>query len=142
MNPIEPTPPEILVVDDERQIRNAISRPLRKRGYVVRTAADGIEAIENIAEHGAPTLMVLDLAMPRMDGRQVLARVRQNHPHLPVLICTASDATDLVGNHRVEVLEKPWNLSTFMEKMQALLQDELHEEEEADDPSSSHGLRA
>ncbi|MFT5585637.1 MAG: CheY-like chemotaxis protein [Cognaticolwellia sp.] len=129
--------PEILVVDDERQIRNAISRPLRKLGYMVRTAADGIEAIENIAEHGPPTLMVLDLAMPRMDGRQVLARIRQNHPHLPVLVCTASDARDLEDQHRVAVLEKPWDLKTFMARVQALLQ----VEEEAEDRSPSDGLR-
>lgn len=125
-----PALPTILVVDDERQIRNAISRPLRKLGYVVRLAADGIEAIENIAEHGAPTLMVLDLVMPRMDGRQVLARVRQNHPHLPVLICTASDADDLMDKHRVAVLEKPWNLTTFLEKVRALLADDDFEDEE------------
>lgn len=129
MTPPEPSLPVILVVDDERQIRNAISRPLRKLGYEVRTAADGIEAIENIAEHGAPSLMVLDLAMPRMDGRQVLARVRQNHPHLPVLICTASDARDLQDQHRVDVLEKPWTLKTFLRKMQALLDDQEYSEE-------------
>ena len=93
-------------------------------------AADGIEAIENIAEHGAPTLMVLDLVMPRMDGRQVLARVRQNHPHLPVLICTASDADDLMDQHRVAVLEKPWNLTTFLEKVQTLLADDDFPDEE------------
>jgi two-component system response regulator MprA len=126
----DPALPVILVVDDERQIRNAISRPLRKVGYGVRLAADGIEAIENIAEHGAPTLMVLDLAMPRMDGRQVLARVRQNHPHLPVLICTASDADDLMDQHRVAVLEKPWNLTSFMEKVQTLLADDDYQDEE------------
>lgn len=129
MTPIEPALPVILVVDDERQIRNAISRPLVKLGYTVRTAADGIEAIESIAEHGAPNLMVLDLAMPRMDGRQVLARVRQNHPHMPVLICTASDARDLQDQHRVDVLEKPWALKTFLRKMQALLDDQEYSEE-------------
>lgn len=124
MKPTPANPPAILVVDDERQIRTALSRPLRKLGYTVRQAADGIEAIENIAEHGAPSLLVLDLAMPRMDGRQVLARVRQNHPHLPVLICTASDARDLEGKHRVAVLEKPWSLDQFMGKLQELLKPE------------------
>lgn len=134
MTPPPQNLPSILVVDDEKQIRTAISRPLRKLGYTVRQAADGIEAIENIAEHGPPTLIVLDLAMPRMDGRQVLARVRQNHPHLPVLICTASEAQDLQGRQRVAVLAKPWSLDQFMAKLRLLLS--------SDEPDSKRGPKA
>ncbi|MED5370041.1 MAG: response regulator [Myxococcota bacterium] len=117
----EPSPKSILVVDDEAQIRRALGRTLRRQGFAVREAQDGVEALENLAAEGAPSVVVLDLLMPRMDGRQFLSRVRQTHPELPVLVCTASEAKDLEGLPFVQVLEKPWTVSGFLEKLDGLL---------------------
>ena len=79
----------ILVVDDDREQRMLVAELLEGRGYAVVLACDGQEAIEVLQEGLHPDLIVLDLTMPRVDGRTFLRHLRGTHSSTPVLITTA-----------------------------------------------------
>lgn len=84
---------EILVVDDDRDIRMLYSRLLSKEGYTTLTAANGREALQQLQEHPTCQAIVLDLMMSEMDGFQVLEQLQQ-HPawqRIPVVVVTAKD---------------------------------------------------
>jgi two-component system response regulator MprA len=83
----------ILVVDDDAPVRRMLRRTLEAEGYVVRLAADGGAALAEI-ERSAPDLLLLDVAMPGLDGRAVCRRLREKGLALPVLMLTARDAVD------------------------------------------------
>jgi len=86
---------EVLVVDDEADIRELTRRTLEAEGLHVREAANGQEALEEIRRR-PPGLIMLDLMMPVMDGFEFLSRLRQDpeFPDLPVIVVTAKDLTD------------------------------------------------
>jgi two-component system response regulator HydG len=78
----------ILIVDDEVNARTALIELLRDEGYVVDSAADGFKALGKVADF-APDLVVTDLKMPGMDGLQLLEKLRENDPELPIIVMTA-----------------------------------------------------
>lgn len=82
----------ILVVDDDPNILTALSQMLGSRGYKVIGAKDGLEALVR-ARDDIPSLIVLDLYMPEMDGFEVIRRLRgwEETAHIPILVLTASD---------------------------------------------------
>ena len=82
---------EILIVDDERVIRNGLKALLASEGYSVRTACDGDAALAAIAER-RPDLVLLDIMMPRMNGFKTCEAIRQTDKFLPVVFLTAKDA--------------------------------------------------
>lgn len=104
---------KILVVDDETHIVRLCQVNLTRAGYQVVTARSGEEALEKIVID-KPDLVLLDLAMPKMDGSEVLANIR-NDPlinDLPVIVLTAKPLHTLPNNSplRGEIyLEKPFN---------------------------------
>jgi two-component system, OmpR family, response regulator MprA len=114
----------ILVVDDEKAVRESLDRALRLEGYRVQLAGDGAEALDSIHENG-PDVIVLDLMMPRVDGLEVCRRLRAEGDRTPVLILTARDALA----DRVEGLDagaddyivKPFALEELMARLRALL---------------------
>lgn len=79
---------DILVADDTRSMRNALSILLEEEGHTVRLAADGAEAL---AEYGKkrPDMLLLDVMMPKKNGYQVLRQIRQSDPALPVVFLSA-----------------------------------------------------
>ena len=81
----------ILVVDDERPVRDALERALRLEGYEVETAADGQEALFALARRRADAI-VLDVMMPVLDGLEVCRRLRRRRRPHAVLMLTARDA--------------------------------------------------
>lgn len=83
----------VLIVDDEKDIRDLLAYNLSKEGFAVLTAADGIEALKMIADHPI-SIAVLDIMMPGLDGYEVCKRIRGNAAtsHLPVLFLTAKSA--------------------------------------------------
>jgi len=83
----------ILVADDDPALRDALRRALRLEGYDVEVAADGAEALAAVAT-GSPDLVVLDVAMPNVDGLEVAQRVRREGNRVPILMLTARDAVD------------------------------------------------
>jgi CheY-like chemotaxis protein len=74
-------PADVLVVDDDPAVRLCLARALGREGRSVVTAADGREALEYLAGHAPPRLILLDLVMPVMDGWELLSKLR-HHPHL------------------------------------------------------------
>ena len=92
--------PRVLVVDDEPDIVELISFNLRNAGFVVETAASGVEAIEK-ASRMAPSLIVLDLMLPELDGTSVceILRITALTARIPILMLTgwASEQARVIG---------------------------------------------
>ncbi|MEU7003798.1 response regulator transcription factor [Nonomuraea sp. NPDC046570] len=115
---------DVLVVDDEPQVRDAVARALRVEGYQVASVADGVTALA-VAAVDRPDLIVLDVMMPDMDGLQVCRRLRAEGDRTPVLMLTALDG---VGD-RVSGLDagaddyviKPFALEELFARVRALL---------------------
>ncbi|MCL5109543.1 MAG: response regulator, partial [Chloroflexi bacterium] len=84
-------PEQILVVDDDEEIRASLRRGLALEGYVVILATDGEEALRSVREQ-APDLVVLDIVLPGLDGLEVCRRLRATDEALPVIMLTARDA--------------------------------------------------
>ena len=80
--------PHILVVDDEPHLRNGLRRVLEKEGYEVTTAPDGETALK-IAREKEPDVVLLDIMMPGMDGREVCRRIREVVTAIQVIYITA-----------------------------------------------------
>ena len=116
---------KILVVDDERAVRESLRRALELEGYEVALAGDGAEALEKLKEPDQPDAMILDVLMPRVDGLEVCRRVRRAGNRLPVLMLTARDAVE----NRVAGLDagaddyvtKPFALEELRARVRALL---------------------
>ncbi len=86
-------PPVVLVVDDEENIRFLVESGLQLAGFTTVAAADGREALAAVAEH-RPSLIVLDVMMPDLDGFAVLSRLRDAGDKTPVIFLTARDTVD------------------------------------------------
>jgi two-component system, NtrC family, response regulator HydG len=103
----------ILVVDDEVNARNGLTELLRDDGYVVEAAADGFKALGKMADF-APDLVLTDLKMPGMDGIQLLGKIHESDPELPVVMMTAfGEVETAVGAMRAgarDYLSKPVNV--------------------------------
>ena len=116
----------ILVVDDEADINTILSVTLRRAGYEVISAADGVEALEVIHLH-APDLILLDVMMPRADGLEALRRIREHGPtaHTPVIMLTAKGALadKMKGFERGadDYVAKPFEPAEVLARVQALL---------------------
>ena len=113
----------ILVVDDEANIRDLAQLYLEKDGYRVVTAVDGLQALDLIKQD-EPTLMVLDLMLPELDGWEVCRRVRQDS-NLPILMLTArdDDIDKIVGLEMGadDYLTKPFNPRELVARVRAIL---------------------
>ena len=82
---------EILIVDDERALREGLKVMLSGEGFAVRTARDGEDALRKISER-APDLVLLDVMMPRMNGFKTCEEIRKTDAALPVIFLTAKDS--------------------------------------------------
>lgn len=114
----------ILVVDDDRAVRESLRRSLSFNGYSVELAVDGIDALEKVAA-ARPDALVLDVMMPRLDGLEVCRRLRSTGDDLPILVLTARDSV----SERVsgldagadDYLPKPFALEELLARLRALL---------------------
>jgi two-component system, OmpR family, response regulator MprA len=120
--------PRVLVVDDDKAVRESLRRSLEFNGYAVSLASDGAEALAGIgglANGMGPDVVVMDVMMPRLDGIETTKALRQAGNDVPVLVLTARDA---VGD-RVEGLDagaddyltKPFALQELLARLRALL---------------------
>ena len=114
---------QILVVEDEALIADAIAARLRSEGHEVRVASDGPSGVA-YAERFEPDLVILDLMLPGLDGLEVCRQI-QRERHVPVLMLTArDDETDLVIGLAVgadDYLTKPFSMRELVARVQALL---------------------
>jgi two-component system response regulator MprA len=114
----------ILVVDDEPAVQNALFRALTLERYAVDQAADGQEALERLlgAQYEA---IILDIAMPRVDGLEVCTRLREGGDRTPVLMLTArGEVDDRVAGLDAgadDYLTKPFALRELLARVRALL---------------------
>jgi two-component system response regulator MprA len=114
----------ILVVDDDRAVREALRRTLTLAGYEVQQAEDGEQALEQIGQ-SLPDAVVLDVGLPGIDGIEVCKRVRRLGNRVPILILTARDAV----SDRIEGLDagaddylvKPFDVGELKARLRALL---------------------
>jgi len=117
------TQPLILVVDDEESYRDALAVALRREGFAVDVAADGVEAIERF-EASQPSLILLDVMLPRMSGVDVCRQIR-NHSNVPIIMVTARNAEiDAVVGLEVgadDYVSKPFRLRELVARVRAAL---------------------
>jgi DNA-binding NtrC family response regulator len=101
----------ILIVDDDEDIREMLSELIRREGFCPVTANDGRPALKIVRE-ACPDVMLLDMKMPEMDGAEVLARVKESTPELPVVIITAygeiHGAVEAIKAGAYDYLAKPF----------------------------------
>jgi len=114
----------ILVVDDDRAVRDSLRRSLEFNGYQVELASDGAQALEAIVAN-RPDAMVHDVMMPRLDGLEVARRLRSTGDDLPILVLTARDTvSDRVSGLDAgadDYLPKPFALEELLARLRALL---------------------
>jgi two-component system response regulator MprA len=114
----------VLIADDDRAIRESLERALQLEGYMVRTVADGVQALA--AVHAEPVdLLVLDVMMPGVDGLGVARVLRAEHDRTPILMLTARVETpDRVAGLDAgadDYLAKPFELDELLARLRALL---------------------
>ena len=118
----------VLVVDDEPAVRSSLSRALQLRGYEIATAEDGATALE-LVRGGSYDAVVLDVAMPGMDGFEVCRRLRSGGDRTPILMLTARDAVpDRVTGLDAgadDYLVKPFALEELGARLKAITRRQL-----------------
>jgi heavy metal response regulator len=114
----------ILLVEDERKVSAFVARGLTAERFAVDVVADGAAGLE-LATTYSYDLVILDLMLPKMDGGEVLRRLRTQNVNVPVLVLTARDAvTDKVGNFEAgadDYLTKPFAFAELLVRIKALL---------------------
>src|SRR5436189_5124879 len=114
----------ILVVDDDRSLRDALRRALTLGGYEVQIAEGGQQGLTQVATSG-PDAVVLDVAMPDIDGLEVCRRVRASGNRVPILMLTArdpiSDRIDGLDAGADDYLVKPFDVGELKARPRALL---------------------
>src|SRR5215207_1704831 len=113
----------VLVVEDDAEIADVLRRTLRQEGHEVRSAGDGVAALE-VAEDFVPDLVILDLGLPKLDGVEVCRRLR-DASDVSILILTARTQTDdrVVGldSGADDYLVKPFERKELLARLRALL---------------------
>src|SRR3984957_17387715 len=116
--------PSILVVEDEPGIVDFLTRGLRAEGFIVRSALDGHEG-ERIALRESFDMVVLDLMLPGLPGLDILAKLREFKPELPVIVLTArgeiEDRVTGLDAGAVDYLVKPFSLAELLARVRAQL---------------------
>jgi DNA-binding response OmpR family regulator len=116
---------KIMVVDDERAVRESLRRALELEGYVIELAEDGRQALERLEADAEPDALILDVLMPGPDGLEVCRRLRRSGSRVPVLMLTARDEVE----NRVAGLDagaddyvtKPFSMNELVARTRAIL---------------------
>jgi two-component system cell cycle sensor histidine kinase/response regulator CckA len=123
---LEPALPLLLVVDDEDAVRTLTLKLIERCGYRAAGASDGLEALQILrARHAEFACVLLDLTMPRLGGEDTLEEIREFAPHLPVLISSGYEGSEV--SRRLEALhvsgfiQKPYQLAELKARIGAVL---------------------
>ena len=116
--------PHVLLVDDEQAITSNLAAYLNRSGFETSIAGDGEEAMHQV-EQNPPDLIILDVLMPKMDGREVLRRLRQVDDWTPVILLTqvgeASERAMALEEGADDYLNKPFDPHELVARMRAVL---------------------
>ena len=119
---------KVLLVEDHRVIRELLADVLRRAGYEIFTASDGVEGLQQFQLH-QPDLLITDLNMPRMNGYELCQLVREISA-VPTALMTAASldesGIDLVSGAADAFLSKPFESSEFLAVIDSLLADAKH----------------
>lgn len=122
--PADPARQRILLVDDDETIREHLGGVLSRSGLEVQMAADGAEALTTLDEH-PPDLVILDVMMPVMDGREALRRIRERHEWLPVILLTqvgeSFERASALDEGADDYLNKPFDPHELLARIRAVL---------------------
>jgi DNA-binding response OmpR family regulator len=117
----------ILIVEDEKDLTDALSRGLRRQGYATDTAYDGEEAL-NLAEVNEYDLILLDLNLPKIDGMEVCRRIRSSGSSVGILMLTArsglDDRVSGLDEGADDYLVKPFHFPELLARVRAVLRRE------------------
>ena len=115
--------PTVLIVDDEKPLRDFVRRNLEVRGFNTQTAANGLEALALFNTYNVD-LVILDVMMPRMDGLETITRIRQ-HSLVPVIVLSAlgeeADKIRALNLGADDYLTKPFGVGELLARVQAVL---------------------
>ncbi len=135
------TTQSVLVVEDEASIASFVSLYLKNAGYEVRTAANGAEALAS-ADRESPSLIVLDLMLPDIDGIEICRRLRQKSD-IPILMLTARDEdVDKIIGLEVgadDYMTKPFNPRELVARVKSILRRSTPERKERESEVIKHG---
>jgi CheY-like chemotaxis protein len=111
---------DILLVDDDPDVRDAVALFLRKRGFLVRTADHGLDALRKLQYEDRPAVIVVDLMMPIMDGWDFLEKVPEG---IPIVVMSALDEVHRAKAHPdvKAVLQKPVTMDDLAEAVSPFL---------------------
>ena len=119
-----PPPATVLLVDDEAPIRRSLGPYLERGGYQVMLASDGVEALDLLAAYEVD-IVVSDVLMPRMDGRELVRRVRAGGAWTPIILLTQVDASyervSALDDGADDYLSKPFDPAELASRIRAVL---------------------
>lgn len=106
----------VLVIEDEDEARNVLMEILELEGFTVRGFPNGAEALNYLNSAEQPCLIVLDILMPVMDGRQFRAALLRDAEmaKIPLVVVTALDSSSAMGMGAVKVLKKPVDVDALL----------------------------
>jgi two-component system, OmpR family, response regulator ChvI len=115
--------PTIALVDDDRNILASVSMTLESEGYRVQTYNDGVSALDGLA-HSPPDLAILDIKMPRMDGMELLRKLRQKSDMPVIFLTSKEDEIDELFGLKMgadDFIKKPFSQRLLVERVKAVL---------------------
>lgn len=114
----------ILIVDDQQGIRMLLNEVFKKEGFTTYLAANGFDAIK-IAQENALDCVLLDMKIPGMDGLEILANLKKDHPHLPVMMMTAYVEQHMMEKANelgvIKYFTKPFNIFEVRDEVNKLV---------------------
>jgi two-component system response regulator MprA len=123
----------LVIAEDDRAVRESVTRALELEGYEVEAVADGVAALEAASREGVD-LLILDLGMPHIDGLTVCRRLRSAGLRLPILVLTArTEVADRVSGLDAgadDYLPKPFSLDELLARLRSLLRRSTYDAEE------------